>query len=352
LPKRLVSLLLPPPRVTHRRGFELAASLLHGSTACRLLLLLAPLLLPAASQAVLLSDLPAASLQLAFSSEARAGGILDPTVQSNWSWSSPPAGAFVPGAIYERTHAGGGPGSPIGFSYGASFAAFGEFGRVGARSSIRQVGSNGEQSAFWAGAFVGASDGFVVESTTLAQGTPVTVRFDLTVSGVIQGEFPDGSDYASAQLSVDRYVRVHRGSIGNTVVVHPPQTYWDTYGRSDEIRINQTLPLNLALQVGDAVGFDIHFWAGAGTAYNGGMNGPDQEIAARADAMHTLGATIVPTDRAQVQLRFVSGHDYAPAPIPEPQTWALWMCGLVAGAGWLGRRRWPGAGRAGQALPA
>ena len=43
-------------------------------------LLVAPLLLPTTAAAFVLSDLPAAKLQLQFSSEARAGGVLDPPI--------------------------------------------------------------------------------------------------------------------------------------------------------------------------------------------------------------------------------------------------------------------------------
>ena len=293
-----------------------------------MVLLVAPMLLPTTASAFLLIDLPTAKLQLNFSSEARAGGILDPTILSQWSWSSPPAPAFVPGAVYERTHAGGGPGTPIFFSYDNSFGAFGDHGRLGVRSSMRQIGSNGEQSSTRAITYAGASDAFLVESGTLATGTPVTVNFNLAVSGVIQGEYPDGGDYASAGLGVHRIVRVHRGTIGNTVFLFSRQDSWNTPLHSDPVNVNQALPLALALQVGDAVTFEISFYAQAGSAYNGGFYGPDIEIAARADAMHTLGTTIAPSDGANVQLRFVSGHDYSPSAIPEPSTYAMFIAGL------------------------
>lgn len=301
-------------------------------------LLAVPMLLPTTASAFLLIDLPTPKLELNFSSVARAGGVLDPTILSQWSWSSPPAPAFVPGAVYERTHAGGGPGTPIFFTYNTSFGAFGDHGRLGVRSSMRQIGSNGEQSSTRALAGASASDAFIVESASLPLGTPLTVNFNLAVSGTVQGEYPDIGDYAFAQLAVQRIIRVHRGTLGNTVFVFSRQDRWDTAGQNLTVNVNQALPLALSLQVGDAVTFDIGFYADSSSFYNGGFYGPDFEIASRADAMHTLGTTIAPSAGADVQLRFVSGHDYSPLAIPEPQTWALLICGLGV-VGWLARQR-------------
>ena len=174
-----------------------------------------------------------------------------------------------------------------------------------------------------------------------AQAGATVEFFDTTAPGMIVGNnfnftfqllgshTPIAGDYA---LSAD--ARLQYTIVDTTT--HSVLAYGSrfTTDAAPTFTINQSV----FVPTGDAISLDVTLLAEAyALNYGYGPNVVNGELPVTVDYSHTLKVFAAATSPGGA-IGFLSGHDYAPPPVPEPSTWAL----MIAGVGLCGvalRRR-------------